>query len=822
VLTSPAVRRPFGLTLTAITVAALIGPLAGHATAAAAKPPKKLNVTVSATVPVATPISNGGSTGQTSITFTFSSSVATATFTCSRDGAKAKACTSPVTVTGVTDGAHSFRVSAAASGYHRRSATFTWTVDHSAPPAVTFAGVPTHPVATSPAITFTGESGDTFACSIDGGALATCTPGSSGTSGVTGQGAHTVTVVPTDAAGNPGPSASAGWTIDTTAPVVVINNPPANPTNATSQTVNFTSNDPTAVTTCKLNGSTVSCPAGSWSGSGLTNGTTYTLVVTATDPAGNHSADSATWKVDTMAADPPGLSSKPNGITKQTSGSFSFATGDATDTYQCALDPADPASPPFATCTSGVSTADSSLPGHATTLAEGTHAFFVRAVDVALNHSAAVEYDWVVDTTPPVLDVSGLPTEHGNRSSVAPIIGITDANPVAATCNLVGPTASSTCGPYSGLADGDYTLTISDSDAAGNAATPVVAHWSVDTVAPAVTIHAPSTLTTPVRFSLSEAVSGTSDGLVQLALADSSSAVPAALSCRSGSATVPCSGPYDAIVLTPSKPLVPGQHYQAVFADGTAQDAAGNVAVAAVSSFRGQQKLAARNTATRYSWAAVKSSSAIGHSYRTEHLAGAKSTWAFKGSSLTWWTRTGPTQGRSFVLVDGHRVGSVNNYARTTRAKVRRTYRHLGKGAHAVTIVVRGVKGATRARGTAVAIDAFTAAGHRTVNPALSSSWGTLKKAARADLAKAQLVLRFRGTSFAWGTKVGKAMGIAKVYVDKNKPLTVDNYATATKAAVQKISGLTDALHTVRIVVTGHHHAHASGSQIVVTRFKIG
>jgi hypothetical protein len=175
------------------------------------------------------------------------------------------------------------------------------------------------------------------------------------------------------------------------------------------------------------------------------------------------------------------------------------------------------------------------------------------------------------------------------------------------------------------------------------------------------------------------------------------------------------------------------------------------------------------------------------------------------------------------VYVDGRRVGVANNYARLGRARVARTYRRLGAGAHTVTIVVSGRRGSIRGGGTFVAVDGFTPGGGRRVaNPALTSQWGKSKANAITDLRGAQLRITFRGTSFTWGTIVGRGMGRATVSVDHSKAVVVDNYAKATKAVARSIKGLADKLHTVVITVTGRHHTGATGSAIVIRSMRVG
>jgi hypothetical protein len=79
----------------------------------------------------------GGPSGRvntTSASFTFTSSIPGSTFACTLDGGSSTACTSPASYSGLTDGDHTFSVSATANGVTDPSpATRTWTVDTAAP-----------------------------------------------------------------------------------------------------------------------------------------------------------------------------------------------------------------------------------------------------------------------------------------------------------------------------------------------------------------------------------------------------------------------------------------------------------------------------------------------------------------------------------------------------------------------------------------------------------------------------------------------------------------------------------------------------------------
>src|SRR4051812_44317196 len=261
-------------------------------------------------------------TNATTATFTFSSPDATK-YTCALDGKKA-ACTSPKTYIGLVEGAHDFNVVGTRTGARASlPAAFAWTVDRTPPPPVTFNDVPPGPVkkALAPAITFpAGEANDTFMCQIDAGTPVTCTAGGSTlTQSVTSNGIHTLTVTPTDAAGNVGPAASAGWEIDDVGPTVVISDPPG--TNPLSTvTVHFSvvgaddvSNHP-VVCTLTRDGVAQAAPVCSAFGNGpnqLNVSTpadgSYPLTITASDAVGNSGFAQATWTRSAAAPTPPAL-----------------------------------------------------------------------------------------------------------------------------------------------------------------------------------------------------------------------------------------------------------------------------------------------------------------------------------------------------------------------------------------------------------------------------------------------------------------------------------------------------------------------------------
>ncbi len=151
-------------------------------------------------------------TNSTSASFSFTGE-AGATFQCQLDGAAFAACTSPKNYGGLSEASHTFHVRQTdTAGNTGPSATFTWTIDTTAP-ETTIDTAPSDP--SSPDVSFgfsSSEGGSTFECELDGGAFSAC----SSPQAYTGlsPGSHTFTVRATDAVGNTDPTpVSFSWTV---------------------------------------------------------------------------------------------------------------------------------------------------------------------------------------------------------------------------------------------------------------------------------------------------------------------------------------------------------------------------------------------------------------------------------------------------------------------------------------------------------------------------------------------------------------------------------------------------------------------------------
>ena len=233
--------------------------------------------------------------------------------------------------------------------------------------------------------------------------------------------------------------------------------------------------------------------------------------------------------------------------------------------------------------------------------------------------------------------------------------------------------------------------------------------------------------------------------------------------------------------------------------------------------------------ATGYRWRAAASAKAYGRSYLVESGKGATATVTFSGTSITWFTMTGPAEGRAKVYVDGVKKAKVNNWSAVTRWHVPRTVSGLKPGTHRLRIVVAGTKGSTKGTGTDIALDAVKVGKKLLATPATVTTWRRVATSAASGGAYTASTQRgatasfaFRGTSLTWVTARGPAMGKAKVYVDGVLKTTVDNYAKRSGWNVRRtVTGLSDALHTVKIVVTGKRRASA-GTMVVVDRWLVG
>ena len=549
--------------------------------------PAASNWTVDTTAPI-TQIDSGPSALSASGTANFEFSgtdtggSGVASYECRIDSTEPSAwasCTSPKTYTGLADGAHKFEVRAidTAGNTDQSPATFSWTVDTTAPQTQIDSNPTAVTTSTSANFSFsgsdTGGSGvASYECRIDStepSAWTSCTSPKTYTS--LADGAHKFEVRASDQAGNADQSpATFSWTIDTTAPDTQIDSGPAALVASANAELKFSGTDPggsgVASYECRIDSTEPSAWASCTSPktyNSLADGA-HKFEVRAIDTAGNidTSPAASNWTVDTTAPITQ-IDSGPSALSASGTAKFEFSGtdtgGSGVASYECRIDSTEPGA--WASCTS---------PKTYNSLADGAHKFEVRAIDTAGNaDSSPAASNWTVDTTAPDTQVDAGPSALSTSADAEFTFSGDDGSGSGVAsyqCRRDSEEAKDwvPCGPpqtYPALADGAHKFEVRASDQAGNTdPSPAVFNWIIDATAPQTQIDAQ-----PVVLSASPTAQFTFSG------DDSSGSGVASYECRVDSTEAggwaPCASPktYNS--------LADGAHKFEV----RAVDAAGNV-----------------------------------------------------------------------------------------------------------------------------------------------------------------------------------------------------------------------------------------------------
>ncbi|HXV05939.1 MAG TPA: hypothetical protein VFP23_08580 [Solirubrobacterales bacterium] len=333
-------------------------------------------------------------TSSSSASFTYHSTTAGASFECKLDLAAFAGCEAGgIEYPGpLAEGNHTFQVRAHNANGTGTPASYTWTVD-TTPPVVE---IKSHPADPSPgnSAAFSYESteaGSSFECSLEPGAEApifTSCP-------VTGKtypdaehpapladGEWTFEVRAIDKAGNrsvPGafPLGTFGWTVDstvadTTPPETTILSHPQDPTESSTATFTYASNEAGSSFQCALDGTAfAACPASGVTYPGLVDGL-HSFQVRAIDPSGNVDPTPAGYSFSVvLPLEPPSppdtrLIAKPPTRTRDRTPTLRFGSTVPGASFQCGIDRR-----PFRACRSPFTTRPLSL---------GRHLVRIRAV----------------------------------------------------------------------------------------------------------------------------------------------------------------------------------------------------------------------------------------------------------------------------------------------------------------------------------------------------------------------------------------------------------------------------------------------------------
>jgi hypothetical protein len=369
------------------------------------------------------------SSNQTSAEFTYEAPTATG-YECKLDGAVFAAC--PVDgqeYTSLSEGSHTFQVRGVnVSGPDPTPASYAWTVDTTAPTTT----IDTHPLdpsrGDSAAFTFhASETGAKFACSAvpvgQADSFSTCASGQTYTSLPNGD--FVFKVIATDPAGNPqSPPTTFSWEVDnsladTTPPQTTILAKPADPSDSSTATFTYGSNEPGSSFECSLDGAGfTACPTAGVTYSGLAAGA-HGFQVRAVDPSLNKDPTPAGYSFAVVlplppsdpggggagsagegsgASSPPApapapsppavtapdttIAGKPAAKTADRTPTFRFRTAAPGSSFQCKLDKG-----AFKACRSPYTTA---------ALSPGRHTLLVRAVVGGIPDSSPASFTFKV------------------------------------------------------------------------------------------------------------------------------------------------------------------------------------------------------------------------------------------------------------------------------------------------------------------------------------------------------------------------------------------------------------------------------------------
>jgi hypothetical protein len=221
------------------------------------------------------------------------------TYTCALDEPVFAECTSPFVSSLLVEGSHTFQVKAVDAGSESEPASYTWTIDTTAPPMPKLRAKPSNPSNDlEPSFSWAVDDDVTYVCTLDEIAEACTSPYQPGP---LIEGLHAFDVRAKDEAGNLSAPATWIWAVDVTPPGGVTGTmdraPDANGWYNDAVTVAFTSVDPTASCTTTLYAAPDSESA--------------PVAGRCTDPAGNFTDATVTLNFDATA--PTNVSGAPTG-----------------------------------------------------------------------------------------------------------------------------------------------------------------------------------------------------------------------------------------------------------------------------------------------------------------------------------------------------------------------------------------------------------------------------------------------------------------------------------------------------------------------------
>lgn len=630
--------------------------------------------------------------------------------------------------------------------------------------------------ATAATFEFTHTSANvTYQCQLDTSAYAACVSPKT-YAGPLAAGSHTFRVRARDAAGTLSQATSATWTVDLAPPPApVLAGVPSSPTGATSASISFTNAEAGVTYACSLDGATAAACTSPTALSSLAEGA-HSFTVTARDAAGNVSLPAtAAWTVDTTPPPAPTVTTGPAALTNATTATFGVHDSDPTATFACSLDGG-----AFAPC---------AVPVTYSSLTEGAHTFDVKALDELGNSASGPRWSWTVDLTAPAPPAI-LTGPAAVTKETAGAFTFDGHDAVLTECSVDSESSYAPCvSPFttSTLADGAHTLRVRGSDGATNVSSPTPYTWTIDaTPPPAPSVVGPASLT---KSSAATFTLGSTEEFVTFTCAlDGAEAAP----CASGVTYTALADGAHSLVITASDAV--GNTSQASYA-WTVDTVGPTVTIATPADLTSPIGLT-------FSEAVSTPAAALRVTGSTASLPGSLTCRSAAGAIVA--CATGAVKSASFQpssrLVPGQRYTVLVAPAGTTTTDL---------------------AGNALATSTA-AFRALTAIQEN--SPALAYGWRGVRTSlahgglyVQERLGGATVSYAFTGTAITWYTITGRDQGTADVYVDGIRRAFVNNFATSTSYRVPRtVSGLSNAPHTLKIVVRGARGA-ASGTNTLVS-----
>jgi hypothetical protein len=117
----------------------------------------------------------------------------------------------------------------------------------------------------------------------------------------------------------------------------------------------------------------------------------------------------------------------------------------------------------------------------------------------------------------------------------------------------------------------------------------------------------------------------------------------------------------------------------------------------------------AASPSLRLTWPRATSRKASGGAFVLADLAGASTTFRFRGTGVTWISASGPAFGKAAVFIDGKRVRVVDSWSATAKFKVGRSFTGLSDTVHTIRVKVLGRHRAASS-GNTVVVDGWRVA----------------------------------------------------------------------------------------------------------------